>query len=218
LKTSFILKTYTKLLACISLLFLLVGCVTNEAKQANNQPIKVRMSTTMGDMIIQLYQHKAPQTVSNFLSYVDAGDYHGGNFYRVVRHDNDNGSPKITVIQGDVKDSNKQLPPIKLETTDKTGIKHLDGTLSMARLGPDTATSSFFVCIGAQPSLDFGGARNSDGQGFAAFGQVIAGMDVVKKINALTKAKPSGDAYMKGQMLLEPVVIKSIVRIADRQP
>lgn len=169
-------------------------------------------------MIIQLYQHKAPQTVSNFLSYVDAGDYHGGNFYRVVRHDNDNGSPKITVIQGDVKDSNKQLPPIKLETTDKTGIKHLDGTLSMARLGPDTATSSFFVCIGAQPSLDFGGARNSDGQGFAAFGQVIAGMDVVKKINALTKAKPSGDAYMKGQMLLEPVVIKSIVRIADRQP
>jgi peptidyl-prolyl cis-trans isomerase A (cyclophilin A) len=97
----------------------------------------------------------------------------------------------------------KDFPPIKLERTNKTGIRHLDGTISMARDGPDTGTSDFFICIGNQPSLDFGGKRNPDGQGFAAFGRVLLGMDVVRRIQ---------EAPAKGQALQPPVAITNIVR------
>ena len=116
-----------------------------------------------------------------------------------------NNDVKIEVIQGapSAERERSSFAPIAIETTASTGLKHLDGTLSMARAGPNSATSAFFICIGPQPALDFGGARNADGQGFAAFGQVTAGMDVVRAIQ-----RSSAD----GQKLTPPIVILDIVR------
>jgi peptidyl-prolyl cis-trans isomerase A (cyclophilin A) len=134
---------------------------------------------------------------------VKAGHYEGGSFFRTVRDDNQPDSPvKIDVIQAGVHPwmENFTRDPIPLERTSETGIRHRDGTISMARGEPDTATSSFFICIGDQPELDFGGRRNPDGQGFAAFGQVVGGMDVVHRIHQ-TRAK--------GQAIMPPVRIMS---------
>jgi peptidyl-prolyl cis-trans isomerase A (cyclophilin A) len=213
-----VLKIYLFLKVCIrtavSLVMLLsiANCTVIDNTAKKNESIKVMLSTDLGDVLIELYQQQAPVTVDNFLKYVDSGEYDGGNFYRVVRIDNDNGSPKIAVIQGDVQQSEVSRPEIVLETTAATGINHLDGTLSMARGEPNTATTSFFICIGAQPSLDFGGKRNSDGLGFAAFGRVIEGMDVVRAINNIRQVKGVEDAYMKGQMLSQPIMINKIAR------
>jgi len=127
--------------------------------------------------------------------------YDGGAFHRTVRMDNQPANKiKIEVVQAGTNPSRRseELPPIPLERTAKTGLKHLDGVISMARSGPDSATSDFFICIGDQPSLDFGGLRNPDGQGFAAFGRVIQGMEIVRKIQA---------APAEGQTLKPPVRI-----------
>ena len=212
LKIFFLLRTYIRVFTYLNALLMVTGCSVINTDVIESEPKKVILSTDMGDVVIALYQEQAPVTVSNFLKYVDSGAYAGGSFYRVVRDDNDNGDPKITVIQADVKDSDVGRAEIVLETTQATGIKHLDGTLSMARGEPNSATTSFFICIGAQPSLDFGGKRNSDEMGFAAFGRVVQGMEVIKKINHLRQVKAVEDAYMKGQMLSQPVIIKSIVR------
>ena len=149
-------------------------------------------------------------SVSNFIRYIEAGAFSNGRFYRVVRLDNDNGSPKIEVIQGGANTEFKDFAAIPLETTKQTGITHLDGVLSMARGAPDTATSEFFICIGAQPSLDFGGLRNPDGQGFAAFGRVTKGMHIVRKIHLIRDALEVEDNYVKGQMLAQPVTISNM--------
>lgn len=152
-------------------------------------PIKkptVTIETDFGNIVLELYPNQAPYTVYNFLKYVDEGRYEDATFYRTVRKDNQPDSQvKIEIIQGGLfKDNHPQaLPPINHETTKTTGIRHLDGTISMARNEPGTASSEFFICIGNQPELDYGGRRNPDGQGFAAFGRVISGMDVVHKIH-----------------------------------
>src|SRR5262249_35806318 len=143
------------------------------------------------------------------LKYVDAHFYDGGVFHRTVKPDNQPDSPvKIEVIQGGMEPAREKeaFPPIKLERTNKTGLAHKDGTISMARDGPDTATGDFFICIGDQPALDFGGRRNPDGQGFAAFGKVVQGMEVVKKIQG---------APAKGQALTPPVKILKVQRSRD---
>jgi len=178
---------------------------------------RVQIATTMGKITVELYADKAPITVANFLRYVDEKRYHGGKFYRVVRMDNQANSPvKIEVIQGGLQnDSLKMLPPISQETTNKTGILHLDGAISMARGAPESGASEFFVCINAQPDLDFGGKRNPDGQGFAAFGRVTKGMKVVRKIQQGQTGTPGPtNAYSNPkQLLLQPVVIKTIRRM-----
>lgn len=145
---------------------------------------KVVINTSAGNIELELYGDKAPATVANFLQYVKDKVYDGGSFYRVVRPDNQKpDQPHIEVIQGGIdSDSLKRRGPIELERTSVTGLKHLDGTISMARSTPNSATSEFFICINPQPPLDFGGKRNPDGQGFAAFGKVTKGMKVVKKI------------------------------------
>ena len=153
-----------------------------------NQNPKVEMQTTAGKIVFELYPGKAPVTVSNFLKYVDNGRFNHAEFYRVVHPDNQPGKKVlIEVIQGGLEFTEKidTIPGIVHETTEKTGIKHLNGTLSMARDKPGSASTEFFICIGNQPELDFGGKRNPDGQGFAAFGKVIEGMDVVKKIHQM---------------------------------
>jgi len=164
--------------------------------------------TDFGAIEVELYDNKAPATVANFLRYVDAGLYKDGVFHRVVNHDNDPNQPvvKINVIQGGRQRRGSReggFPPIKLERTNETGILHKDGVISMARGGPDTATSDFFICIGDQPSLDYGGARNRDGQGFAAFGRVVNGMEVVHTIYR--------QPY-EGQRFSPPIKIHDIVR------
>ncbi len=179
--------------------------------------IQVKLETNRGDIYFDLYPEKAPTTVANFLKYIDAGHFDGGSFYRVVHMQNQaQNNIKIEVIQGGIsgKKDAQYFDPIPLERTRVTGIKHLDGTLSMARLGPDSATAEFFICINAQPSLDFGGQRNPDGQGFAAFGRVSKGMDVVRDIQKLETDNPEGEMeYTSGQMLVEPVKFISFKRL-----
>jgi peptidyl-prolyl cis-trans isomerase A (cyclophilin A) len=170
---------------------------------------KIRIHTRFGVIEAELQATEAPATVTNFLRYVDAGRYTGGRFHRTVKitPDNQPVSPvKIAVIQGGVNPefAEKDWPALPLERTRDTGLRHLDGTLSMARAGPDTATSDFFICIGDQPELDFGGKRNPDGQGFAAFGRVTKGMDVVRRIQ---------QAPAEGQTLTPPVSILNIERL-----
>jgi peptidyl-prolyl cis-trans isomerase A (cyclophilin A) len=162
-----------------TLLFLLVS-----GTGYNNPQITIR--TEYGNIVAVLYADRAPVTVSNFLRYIDSGLFINSSFYRVVRMDNQTrDSIKIEVIQGGRRDEeDKGFPPIVHETTAVTGIHHLDGVISMARSVPGSATSEFFICVGDQPELDFGGMRNKDGQGFAAFGRVTEGMDVVKRIHA----------------------------------
>jgi peptidyl-prolyl cis-trans isomerase A (cyclophilin A) len=168
---------------------------------------RVVIQTAIGNIEVEIDTIHAPVTSANFLRYVDLGFYRFGRFHRTVRPDNQPNNPvKIAVIQAGLDSFRvKDFPPIKLERTSKTGIRHKDGTISMARDGPDTATSDFFICIGDQPALDFGGKRNPDGQGFAAFGRVLLGMDVVRRIQA---------APAKGQALQPPVAITTIVRKA----
>lgn len=172
----------------------------------------VVMETALGEMEIELYGDKAPVSVTNFLRLVDDGHFDGAEFYRVVTFANDNGSPKIEVIQGGLNNEPSPFPPIAHETTEQTGIMHTDGVLSMARGEVGTASSEFFICIGDQPGLDFGQPRNADGQGFAAFGKVVRGMDVVRRINQTGAAGVGGEGYTAGQILLEPVKILSARR------
>jgi peptidyl-prolyl cis-trans isomerase A (cyclophilin A) len=148
---------------------------------------RVRVQTELGDIVLELDETRAPNTTANFLKYVDGGHYDGGTFHRTVKPDNQPESPvKIEVIQAGVsaEKARQGFPPIALERTNLTGILHKDGVVSMARGAPDSATSGWFITINDQPSLDFGGARNPDGQGFAAFGRVVSGMDVVRRIQA----------------------------------
>jgi cyclophilin family peptidyl-prolyl cis-trans isomerase/type 1 glutamine amidotransferase len=161
--------------------------VSEELPPPLREKVAVTIRTELGDVEVELNRKRAPITVDNFLRYVDAGLYTDGVFHRAVRAENQPDSKvKIAVIQGGVnpKRAKEEFAPIKLERTKKTGLKHIDGTISMARDGPDTATGDFFLCVGAQPELDQGGKRNEDGQGFAAFGRVVKGMAVVKKIHA----------------------------------
>jgi peptidyl-prolyl cis-trans isomerase A (cyclophilin A) len=160
------------------------------AQQADS--VEITFETSLGDIQAVLYTGKAPVTAANFIRYIERCGHNGGNFYRTVTLNNQvRNKVKIEVIQGGFSLNNSDscfIKPIPLERTNITGILHKDGTLSMARDDPDSATSDFFICINDQPSLDFGGERNPDGQGFAAFGRVIKGMDIVRKIQ-LSAAK-----------------------------
>jgi peptidyl-prolyl cis-trans isomerase A (cyclophilin A) len=143
--------------------------------------------TAAGAIEVEIDTARAPITAANFLRYVDAGLYDAGRFHRAVRPETESRTDyPIQVIQAGIDPARRRegFPAIALERTNGTRIRHGDGVLSMARGGVDSATSDFFVCIGDQPELDFGGRRNADGQGFAAFGRVVSGMDVVRKIQA----------------------------------
>ncbi len=166
---------------------------------------KIIIKTQLGDIHAKIDLKRAPVTSSNFLRYIDAGLFDSSCFYRVVRTDNQpDNNVLIEVIQGGrYEEEERGFPPIAHETTPMTGIRHRNGTISMARAEPGSATSEFFVCVGDQPELDYGGRRNPDLQGFAAFGKVIKGMDVVKRIHSISA---------QGQYLDKPVVILKIIR------
>ncbi len=184
-----------------------LGIVDERTKFSSEDTVHVQIITSQGSITVALFQDLAPVTVSNFLQYVKEGYYKGGSFFRTVHSGNQPDSPiKITVIQASCHPwkQNFLFDPIPLERTNKTGLKHKNGTISMARGAPDSAQDSFFICIDDQPELDFGGKRNPDGQGFAAFGQVISGMEVVRKIN---------NAQAEGQALIPPILIEDMVII-----
>ena len=179
------------------------------------KPVRVRVQTTLGDIVLELDPAKAPGTTANFLKYVDAGHYDGGTFHRTVKMDNQPESTiKIEVIQAGVNPAKAKegFPAIPLERTSVTGLKHVDGAVSMARGTADSATSGWFICINDQPSLDFGGQRNPDGHGFAAFGRVVSGMDVVRKIQ---QAPSSADrkTNTEAQRLTPPITVTKVARV-----
>ena len=184
----------------ISIVLISLFCGNPQEKKIN-----CLITTSSGDIQIELYPDSAPVTVGNFLMYVDNHLYDGSSFFRVTTPKNEaNREIKIEVIQGGNVPDEKEFDPIVIETTDQTNLYHTNGVISMARMDPNSATSQFFICIGDQPELDFNGKRNPDGQGFAAFGKVIKGMDVVKRIQSKKE---------EGQYLVDSVTINSIRRI-----
>lgn len=166
---------------------LVAGLLAVSAAAQGQKPLpQVVFETELGNITMEIDVVKAPITGENFLKYVDGKFYDGGVINRAVRPDNTvRKDVEIQVIQFQINPARRreQLPPIRMESTKETGLSHISGALSMARSGPDTATASFSIPIGDQPEMNFGGKRNADGQGFAVFGRVIAGLDVVSKIH-----------------------------------
>ena len=178
------------------------------------KPVTVVFETEKGTIEIAVDVARAPVTAENFLRYVDGGFYDGGQFTRTVRPDTEtNKENPIQVIQARRAAGRQGFPAIALERTSVTGVKHVDGTVSMARsTAPDSAASDFFICVGDQPGLDMGGKRNPDGQGFGAFGKVVKGMDVVK---AIQQSPVSRNAQGQNTQTLTPPI--KILRAARRQ-
>ena len=179
--------------------------------QAGAADVSVRVETPFGAIVIALDTARAPITTANFLKYVDGGFYTNGRFHRATRPDNYTPAPPdrpaMEIIQGGINPERRgdAFPAIPLERTSVTGLKHVTGVVSMARgTAADTATSDFFILLDDQPSLDFGGKRFADGQGGAAFGRVVEGLDVVRKI----QQQP-----VQGQNLTPPVPITAIARV-----
>lgn len=197
----------SKALALFSCLLFVGSIAFGSAAGRSSSGVRVRLVTELGDIDLTLDASAAPGSVANFLRYVDTKLYDGGVFHRTVTPQNQPQSKvKIEVIQGGVAPARakEEFPPIKLERTRDTKLRHEDGTISMARDGPDTATGDFFICVGAQPELDFGGKRHPDGQGFAAFGKVAKGLEIVKKIQ---------QSPAEAQKLVPPILIKQALRL-----
>ena len=170
----------------------------------------VEIKTNYGNIYVELFQDKAPKTVNSFMSYVDSGIYKNSSFYRVLKaEDQPSSSFKSELIQGGIYLSDpsrlQKEKGIPLETTKETGLQHLNGTISLARTTANSASTEFFICIGKQPAYDYGGAANPDGQGYAAFGKVIKGMDVVRDLH---KASSNGTDF------LPPILIKDIIKVS----
>jgi peptidyl-prolyl cis-trans isomerase A (cyclophilin A) len=183
--------------------------ITLSCSTPKNKNPHILIHSRAGDIEIELYPAQAPKSVAAFLSYIDSGFYKRASFYRVLNDENQpSGSPKSELIQGGIwKTDHKKavsLPGIPHETTQQTHILHKDGTISLARTAPGTASSEFFICVGDQPGFDYGGENNPDGQGYAAFGKVVKGMDVVKDIYALPEDDQSFDP---------PIAISGIERL-----
>jgi peptidyl-prolyl cis-trans isomerase A (cyclophilin A) len=171
---------------------------------------RVAIQTGQGLIVVELEDKKAPITSANFLRYVDTLKYNGGSFYRAARTI---GMPAHGTIQAGPSPYARHFPPIEHESTAKTGLRHRTGTISLTRNEPGTATSDFFICASDEPYLDAHPGEPGDNQGFAAFGHVVEGMAVVRKILAMHTAKTAPVPAMKGQMLDPPVPIVSAKRV-----
>lgn len=170
---------------------------------------RVAIKTGRGTIVVELEAQKAPLTSANFLRYVDAQAYDGGTFYRAARTE---GRTRDGTIVGAPPAKARPFPPIRHESTSKTGLRHLNGTLSLGRFAPGTATNNFFICVGDQPYLDANPGAPGDNLGYAAFGRVISGMAVVEKILSLPTNGETKFADQRGQWLKPPVTITSMRR------
>jgi peptidyl-prolyl cis-trans isomerase A (cyclophilin A) len=204
--TSFLIRVAIVLPVSLGIWRPLSAAAQEGRSVSDNLPL-VELVTPLGSIVLEIDTVYAPITASNFLRYVDEDRYLDAHFYRVVTLRNQpRDSVRIEVIQGGLgfRGSEHELPPIQHESTRQTGLRHLDGTVSMARLEPGTASSEIFISVGDQPELDFGGRRNPDGQGFAAFGRVREGMNVVRRIQQLPES---------AQLLESPVTMTRVRRV-----
>jgi peptidyl-prolyl cis-trans isomerase A (cyclophilin A) len=195
-----------KQLCVIACLFAVMCSACNSGSKSPFPQVAIR--TTMGDIIVEVYPAKAPITANAFLRYVDSGYYTKGAFYRVLLQEGFSSSNNVGLIQGGIWQSEGKpypnLPGIAHETTQKTGLTHTDGTISLARTKPGTANTEFFICIGNQTQFDYGNEQNGDKEGFAAFGTVIKGMSIVRSI----QQQPAN-----GESLLPRIEIKEVERL-----
>lgn len=183
--------------------------------------VLVSMRTDLGDVVIAVDLEHAPASSADFLAYVDDHAYDGGTFYRTVGEENDHGDPSIEVVQGGVRHGATRRPHVPHEPTTQTGLRHVAGTVSLPRGAVGSASGAdFFVCVRDAPSLDAGGRRQKDGQGFAAFGRIVTGMSAIEDIHGRECAAGSAtdDAYTRGQRLRTPVVIRRAARLASPVP
>ncbi|HJR22237.1 MAG TPA: peptidylprolyl isomerase [Dongiaceae bacterium] len=167
---------------------------------------RVRIETELGDIELELFEKRAPASAGYFLADVRAGRYDGSSFFRIVTLSNQSAERhrRIAVIQAGIRHEREDLAPvIPHETTSMTGLKHLKGTVSLARFAPGAVYHSFFICLRDEPALDFGGARHPDGQGFAAFGRVSAGFDVVQRVYAGAEAAE----YLKNEIAVRRAAV-----------
>jgi peptidyl-prolyl cis-trans isomerase A (cyclophilin A) len=186
----------------------------NKAATPVPDTARVRLETDAGAIVLELNGRAAPITTANFLAYVDQQRFDGITFYRASRTPGRTGQG---FIQGGIRrNAMLGLPPIEHEPTSRTGLRHVDGAVSMARLEPGSAMGDFFIVSGAMPSMDAGNRRpssgNNDSEGYAAFGRVVEGMDVVRRILAASTVQNAGAGAMRGQMLEQPVRIVRAVR------
>ncbi|PVD52372.1 peptidylprolyl isomerase [Terrimonas sp.] len=199
---------------CFSLTVIIGGGILGCPSEKKYDNPVVIIQTKFGDIKVELYPEKAPLTVAAFLQHIDSGYFKNTSFYRVLRDDNQvTGAPHSYLIQGGVWQANpgskEKFRLIPHEPTSKTGILHTRGIISMARNEPGTATSEFFICVEDEPGFDYGGVNNHDGQGYAAFGKVVEGMNVVDRIHR----QPENE-----QRFIPPVAILNIVRYSSKAP
>lgn len=189
-----------RILFALLLLALAAPAFAQSATRPTPGHVRVRFETSVGPIIVALDVKRAPATSRNFLAYVDDGRFDGTVFYRSARR---KAEPTLGFVQGGIRtDARRILPPFPHERTDRTGVKHVDGAISMARRPePNSAGGNFVLLVGAMPSMDAKG----DFPGYAAFGRVVGGMATVKRI--LAKPTGGGSDAMKGQMILDPVRI-----------
>lgn len=193
----------------VSRVFVILASVLLGCTSAKHKNPHIQIQTRIGNIEIELFAEQAPQTVKAIVSYIDSGFYRDASFYRVLNLSNQpSDAPKAELIQGGLWNKphvqRDLLPGIPHETTRQTGILHTDGVISLARQEPGTANTEFFICVGDQRGFDYGGENNPDGQGYAAFGKVVKGMDIVRRIY---------DMKEEDQYFDPPVDIFNIVRL-----
>jgi peptidyl-prolyl cis-trans isomerase A (cyclophilin A) len=187
------------------LVLILLAVISFRCNQpASNNP-HITINTSLGDIEVELFPKQAPRTVAAFLSYIDSGFYTNSSFYRVVLLEGLSSANNVGLIQGGIYQTNDKLHPsvpgIVHESTKQTGLSHTNGTISLARTTPGSANTEFFICIGDQTQFDYGNENAGDTLGFAAFGRVVNGMEVVRRIQGQPK---------QGQSFNEKILIKKI--------
>lgn len=190
-------------------LLLLITVISLHCTQNNFKEPTIKIESIFGNIYVELYPDKAPKTVAGFLSFVDSGYFKNTSFYRILkREEQPSNAFKTDLIQGGLWETNLKLEQkihgLPLETTKETGILHKTGVISLARSTPESGKTEFFICLGDQPVYDYGGEASNDKLGYAAFGKVVKGMDVVKKIHS--------QPYI-GMAFETPVRIINIVRV-----
>ena len=170
--------------------------------------VRVALQTSVGNIVLELETGRAPVTAGNFLRYVDARRLDGTSFYRAMRLRSDWG-----VVQAGVRDPRLLYPPIAHEPTSQTGLSHVEGAVSMARWAPGSAQADFFIAVGSHPGYDSNPAAPGDNLGFAVFGRVVEGMDVVRRILEAPTSPTLGEGVMRGQMLEPQIRILTARRV-----
>ena len=181
----------------------------NAGAEAGFATTPVILTTPLGQIVLALETQRAPVTSANFLRYVDRKLYDGASFYRASRPKGSTTDDRGLVEGGLSAHPEKLLPPIAHESTAQTGLSHIDGTISIARNAPGTAQADFFICLGEQTYLD----ATATQPGFAAFGRVTQGLEIVKQILVMPTDPEKGEGSMKGEMLAQPVPITSVRRV-----